>query len=315
MEKTARIYVAGHRGLVGSAILQRLQDDGYKNIITRTSVQLDLRDQLTVKRFFKTEKPEYVFLTAARVGGILANSSYPADFIYDNLAIELNVIHCCYLYKIKKLLFLGSSCIYPKFAVQPIEENQLLTGQLETTNEAYALAKIAGIKMCQAYNKQYGTKFISAMPANIYGPRDNFNLKTAHALPALLKKTHLAKVNKMTSVNVWGSGRAKREFLYVDDLAEACVLLMNSYEHSDIINIGTGEDICIAYLAELIKEVVGFEGGLSFDTSKPDGTPRKLLDVSKLENFGWKANTDLYEGIIKTYDWFLRNIESNSSRI
>lgn len=306
MEKQAKIYLAGHRGLVGSAIYRRLQKEGFSNIITRTSTELDLRNQSAVAAFFEQEKPEYVFLAAAKVGGILANNTYPAEFIYDNLAIELNVIHQSYVNGVNKLLFLGSSCIYPKFAPQPMKEEHLLTGILEPTNEPYAIAKIAGIKMCQAYHRQYGCRFISAMPTNLYGPNDNFDLKTSHVLPALIRKFHEAKIEQKPFVEIWGTGSPRREFLHVDDLADACLFLMQHYEEPDIVNIGVGEDISIKELALLIKRIVGYEGDLTFDTSKPDGTPRKLLDVTRMKSLGWQAKISLEEGIRSTYRWFVK---------
>jgi len=309
MEKHAKIYVAGHRGLVGSAILRKLQEEGFTNIITRTSRELDLRNQSAVSDFFAQEKPEFVFLAAAKVGGILANNTYPAEFIYDNLAIELNVIHQSYINGVKKLLFLGSSCIYPKYAPQPMKEEHLLTGVLEPTNEPYAIAKIAGIKMCQAYNRQYGTNFISVMPTNLYGPNDNFDLKTSHVLPALIRKFHEAKINGQPYVEIWGTGSPRREFLHVDDLADACLYLMQNYNESEFVNIGVGEDISIKELSLLIKEIVGYEGELKFDTSKPDGTPRKLLDVSRLHSLGWKHKISLREGIKQTYKWYIENYD------
>lgn len=307
MRKEAKIYVAGHRGLVGSAILRKLRAEGYSNIITRTHQELDLTNQQAVYQFFEAERPEYVFLAAAKVGGILANSTYPADFIRENLLIQTNVIDAAYRYGVKKLLFLGSSCIYPKFAPQPIKEEYLLTGALEPTNEPYAVAKIAGIKMCQAYNKQYGTNFICVMPTNLYGPGDNFDLETSHVLPALIRKFHEAKVTGAPHVVVWGSGTPRREFLHVDDLADACLFLMNNYDSSEIINIGVGKDLTIAELAQLIKEIVGYKGEIVFDTTKPDGTPRKLLDVSKIFNLGWRPRILLEDGIRSTYEWFVRN--------
>jgi len=307
MNKDSKIYIAGHRGLVGSAIVRNLESQGFKNLITRTRESLDLLDQNAVSNFFKEEKPEYVFLSAAKVGGIHANNELPADFIFQNLQIQNNIIPNAYLNGTKKLLFLGSSCIYPRDCAQPIKEEYLLTGPLEKTNEAYAIAKIAGIKMCQAYNKQYGTKFISVMPTNLYGPNDNFDLTSSHVLPALLRKFYDAKINNKEEVVMWGTGLAMREFLFVDDLADACVYLMNNYESSDIVNIGTGEDISIKDLALLIKKIVGFEGEIVNDTTKPDGTPRKLLDVSKLHNLGWKHSTSLKDGIKQTYEWFLDN--------
>lgn len=304
MEKGAKVYVAGHQGLVGSAILRKLISEGYSNIVTRSFQELDLRDQTAVNEFFKKEQPEYVFLAAAKVGGILANNTYPVDFLRDNLLIQTNVIDAAYRYGSRKLLFLGSSCIYPKFAPQPIKEEYLLTGELEPTNEPYAIAKIAGIKLCQAYNRQYGTNFISVMPTNLYGPGDNFDLETSHVIPALIRKFHESKIKGKDQVVVWGSGKPFREFLHVDDLADACLFLMSNYNSSEIINIGTGKDLSIAELAYLIKDIVGYDGNIIFDTSKPDGTPRKLLDVSKLFNMGWKPRITLEEGIRSTYSWY-----------
>lgn len=309
MDVHSKVYIAGHRGLVGSAIYRELEKKGYNNLIVRTSRELDLKKQEAVASFFAKEKPGYVFLAAAKVGGILANSTYPAEFIYENLMIQTNVIHQAYLNGVKKLLFLGSSCIYPKFAPQPMKEECLLTGELEPTNEPYAVAKIAGIKMCQSYNRQYGTSFISVMPTNLYGPGDNFDLETSHVLAALIRKFHEAKINNRDYVELWGTGTPKREFLFVDDLADVCLFLMKSYDSSEIINIGTGEDLTIKELAELIRKVVGYEGDIKWDSSKPDGTPRKLLDVSKLSNLGWKAKTGLEEGIRKTYDWYIKHAE------
>jgi len=307
MEKNAKIYIAGHRGLVGSAIVRNLESKGYTDIIVRTREELNLLDTKQVADFFSQEKPEYVFLAGAKVGGIKANEDYPADFIYQNLQIQNNIIHNAYKNNVKKLLFLGSSCIYPRDCTQPIKEEYLLTGPLEKTNEAYAIAKIAGIKMCQSYNKQYGTKFISVMPTNLYGPNDNFNLTSSHVLPALLRKFHDAKIHNEKEVVMWGTGSPMREFLYVDDLADACVHLMQNYVGDEIVNIGTGEDVAIRELAEIIKKIVGFQGEIVNDTTKPDGTPRKLLDVSKLHNLGWKHKTDLKDGIKSTYQWFLAN--------
>lgn len=304
METTAKIYVAGHRGLVGGAIVRRLQQGGYTNIITRTHAELDLTDQAAVRKFFETEQPDYVFMAAAKVGGIQANNIYRADFIYQNLQIQNNVLYSAYLAKVKKLLFLGSSCIYPKLAPQPIKEEYLLTGLLEPTNEPYAIAKIAGIKLCESLNRQYGTNFISVMPTNLYGPGDNFDLNNSHVLPALMRKFIEAKAANQPSVTVWGTGTPRREFLYVDDLADAVVHLMNTYDGSEITNIGVGEDVSIKELAELIQRIVGYEGKLEFDTTKPDGTPRKLLDVSRLKNLGWVAPTDLETGIRKTVEWY-----------
>ena len=315
MEKDGKIYVAGHKGLVGSAIVRKLSSEGYSNLITRSHKELDLTRQADVEAFFRSERPGYVFLAAARVGGILANNTYPAEFIYENLMIQGNVIHECYRARVKKLLFLGSSCIYPRDCPQPMREEYLLSGKLEPTNEPYAIAKIAGIKMCQSYNRQYGTKFVSVMPTNLYGPGDNFDLQTSHALPALIRKFHEAKgrdERQVTSdksrgvVSIWGTGKPRREFLYVDDLADACLFIMNNYDEGEIINIGVGKDISIGELAELIKEIVGFEGSIRYDPSKPDGTPRKLLDVSKLESLGWRSKTSLREGIEKTYEWYKR---------
>ena len=366
MNKSSKIYIAGHRGLVGSAIYGRLKSGGFTNLITRISKELDLTRQADVEAFFKSEKPEYVFLAAAKVGGILANNTYPAEFIYKNLMIQSNIIHSSYLTGAKKLLFLGSSCIYPKFAPQPMKEEYLLTGELEPTNEPYAVAKIAGIKMCQSYNRQYETNYISVMPTNLYGPGDNFDLETSHVLPALIRKFHDGKVraanlnedrgwrseatasnNKLNevrrlrsdakspdlhpasnlrpptsdlgpqaddnSVVIWGTGTPKREFLYVDDLADACVYLMDHYDGSEIVNIGVGEDISIGDLASLVREIVGFQGEIVYDTSKPDGTPRKLLDVSKLNSLGWKARTSLRDGIKETYEWYLTSRSGDQS--
>lgn len=304
MKKEAKIYVAGHRGLVGSAIIRTLMKNGYTNLITRTHAELDLLDQLAVAEFFAAEKPEYVFLAAAKVGGIMANKNYPADFIYQNLIVQSNVIESAHQNKAEKLLFLGSSCIYPKLAPQPIKEEYLLTGPLEPTNDAYAIAKIAGIMMCQSYHRQYGSNFISVMPTNLYGENDNFNLETSHVLPALIRRFHEAKIAGAPSVTLWGTGTPKREFLYVDDLAEACLHLMQTYNEPEIVNIGTGEDVTIKELAETIAEIVGYQGILDWDTTKPDGTPRKLLDVSKLHSLGFKHKTPLEEGIKKTYLWY-----------
>ena len=304
MNKDSKIYVAGHRGLVGSAIMRKLQQEGYTNIITRTHKELDLTNQAQTQEFFEKEKPEYVFLAAAKVGGIHANNTYPADFAYINIMIESNVIKASFDYGVKKLLFLGSSCIYPKLCPQPIKEEYLLTGLLEKTNEAYAIAKIAGLKMCQYFNRQYGTNYISVMPTNLYGPNDNFDLETSHVLPALIRKFHEAKINNKPYVEVWGTGTPRREFLHVDDLADATVYLMNNYDENEPLNIGTGKDITIKELAELIKEIVGYEGEIKFDTTKPDGTPRKLLDVSRLHNAGWEHKITLREGIENTYEWF-----------
>ncbi len=309
MKKTDTIYIAGHRGLVGSAIVRNLKNNGYDNLLLRTSKELNLTNQAEVNRFFENEKPDFVFLAAAKVGGIHANDTYPADFIRDNLQIQTNVIDAAYRNNAKKLLFLGSSCIYPKFAPQPMKEEYLLTGELEPTNEWYAIAKIAGIKMCQAYKKQYGFNAISLMPTNLYGTGDNFNLENSHVLPALIRKFHDAKINNLPEVIVWGTGTPKREFLHVDDMADASVFLMNNYDDAEFVNVGVGEDVTIKELAETVKEVVAYEGELKFDTSKPDGTPRKLLDVTKLNNTGWKASTNLKDGISTTYEWFLDNID------
>jgi GDP-L-fucose synthase len=305
-----RIYVAGHRGLVGSAIVRRLQGEGFSHILTRDHSDLELENQADVKKFFAAEKPEFVFLAAAKVGGILANNTYPADFIRSNLTIQLNVVEAAYQSGVQKLAFLGSSCIYPKHAPQPIKEEALLSGYLEPTNKAYAVAKIAGIELCQSYNRQFGTNYISVMPTNLYGPGDNFDLQTSHVLPALIRKFHDAKVANARSVTVWGTGKAQREFLHVDDMADACVFLMQSYNSSDIINIGCGEDLSIASLAVLIRDVVGFDGQIVYDASKPDGTPRKLLDVSKIQGLGWTPRIPLRQGLASTYAWFLEHEES-----
>lgn len=305
MEKQAKVYVAGHRGMVGSAIVRNLREKGYENIIGRTSRELDLTVQADVDRFFAEEQPEYVFLAAAKVGGISANNIHPAEFIYENLMIELNSIHSAHKYGVKKLLFLGSSCIYPRMAPQPIKEEYLLTGLLEPTNEAYALAKISGIALCKFYRRQYGCDFISVMPTNLYGTNDNFDLETSHVLPALIRKFHEAKVNGSSEVVIWGTGRPKREFLYVDDLADACVSLMKHYSDELHLNIGTGEDIEIGELATLISEVVGYNGKIINDLSKPDGTPRKLLDVNLLKTLGWEPRVSLREGIERVYEWYL----------
>ena len=307
MNLDAKIYVAGHRGLVGSAIVRNLEAKGYKNIIYRTHKELDLTNQEAVRRFFEEEKPEYVFLAAAKVGGIHANNTYPADFIYDNLMIQNNVIKAAHDFEVKKLLFLGSTCIYPKMAPQPIKEEYLLTGSLEETNEAYAVAKIAGLEMCKFFKRQYGDNFISCMPTNLYGPNDNFDLKNSHVLPALIRKFHEAKVNNSDVVEVWGTGTPLREFLYVDDMADACVFLMENYDGEQHVNIGTGEEVSIRELAETVKEVVGFNGELVFNTDMPDGTPRKLTTVDKLHGLGWKHKVSLDKGIRLAYNWFLEN--------
>lgn len=307
MNKESKIYIAGHRGLVGSAILRELKANGYKNIIIKTRDELNLLNDDAVKVFFAKEKPEYVFLAGAKVGGIVANNEYPANFIYENLKIQNNIIHNAHLNNTKKLLFLGSSCIYPKLAPQPIKEDYFLSGKLEPTNKAYAVAKIAGITMCQSYNKQYGANFISVMPTNLYGTNDNFDLKSSHVIPALLRKFHEAKINNKKEVEIWGTGSPKREFLHVDDLADACVFLMNNYDDSEIINIGTGEDVFIKELANLIKNVVKFPGEIIWDSSKPDGTPRKLLDVNKIHDLGWHHKIELANGIKATYEWYEKN--------
>lgn len=307
IEKNAKIYVAGHRGMVGSAIVRALKNQGYTNIITRTSKELDLRRQIDVEEFFAKEKPDYVFLAAAKVGGILANNEAPADFMYDNMILEMNVIHEAYKNKVKKLMFLGSSCIYPRMAPQPMKEDCLLTSELEKTNEAYALAKISGLKYCEYLNRQYSTDFISVMPTNLYGPNDNYHPEHSHVLPALIRRFHEAKENNLNEVVIWGTGTPLREFLYVDDLADACVYLMNTYSGNETVNLGTGKELSIKELAELVKKVVGFKGNITFDTTKPDGTPRKLLDVSKLEKLGWKYKTELEDGIKLAYEDFLNN--------
>ena len=309
MDKNSKIYVAGHRGLVGSAIVRNLESKGYKNIIYRTSKELDLTNQQDVNKFFDDEKPEYVFLAAAKVGGIHANNTYPADFIYENLMIQSNVIKASHDSKVKKLLFLGSTCIYPKMANQPIKEEYLLTGSLEKTNEAYAIAKIAGLEMCKFFKRQYGDNFISCMPTNLYGPNDNFDLKNSHVLPALIRKMYEAKVNKKDTVEIWGTGKPLREFLYVDDMADACVFLMENYDGEEHVNIGTGEEISIKDLAQLIKKIVDFDGELVFDNSMPDGTPKKLTDVSKLHNLGWKHKVKLNKGIELSYEWYKKNFD------
>ena len=307
LSKNSKIYVAGHNGMVGSAICRKLESLGYKNLIKESSNKLDLRNSLETEHFFKSKNPEFVFLAAAKVGGILANSTYKADFIYDNIMIQNNVIHCAHKYKVEKLLFLGSSCIYPKKSKQPIKEEYLLSGYLEPTNEPYAIAKIAGLKMCEYYREQYGSNFISAMPTNLYGPNDNFNLETSHVFAALIRKFHEAKIQNHSEVKLWGTGAPKREFLHVDDLADALVFLMKIYNSSSIINIGTGEDISITDLSKKIQKVVGYKGIINWDKSMPDGTFRKWLDVSKINDLGWKANTSLLKGIEMTYDWYSRN--------
>lgn len=307
MEKNAKIYIAGHRGMVGSAIHRKLQREGYQNFILKTSSELDLRNQQAVGDFFAQEQPDYVFLAAAKVGGIVANNTYRADFLYENLMIQNNVIHASYLNKVTKLMFLGSSCIYPKLAPQPLKEDYLLSGELEPTNEPYAIAKIAGIKMCEAYRSQYGCDFISVMPTNLYGQNDNYDLQNSHVMPAMIRKFHEAKIGGKSSVELWGTGSPMREFLHADDLAEACFYLMQNYSEPTLINIGTGEDVTIKQLAEALSKVVGFAGDLVWDTSKPDGTPRKLMDVSKLHSYGWKHTIELEDGIGMAYQDFLEH--------
>ena len=306
MEKESKIYVAGHRGMVGSAIVRKLTSLGYTNLLTRTSAELDLRNQQQVADFFDVEKPEYVFLAAAKVGGIVANSTYRADFLYENLAIQNNIIHGSYLNKVKKLMFLGSSCIYPKLAPQPLKESYLLSGYLEQTNEPYAIAKIAGIKMCEAYRAQYGCNFISVMPTNLYGTNDNYDLVNSHVLPAMIRKFHEAKEKSASEMTLWGTGSPMREFLHADDLAEACLFLMENYNESELVNIGTGEDVTIKNLAALVKQIIGFQGEIVWDNSKPDGTPRKLMDVSKLHGLGWHHKIALEDGIKLAYQNFLK---------
>lgn len=310
MEKDSKIYIAGHRGMVGSAIHRKLQEKGFHNFILRTSKELDLRNQQAVSDFFQTEKPDYVFLAAAKVGGIVANNTYRADFLFENLAIQNNVIHSAYVTGVKKLMFLGSSCIYPKLAPQPLKEDYLLSGFLEETNEPYAIAKIAGIKLCEAYRSQYGCDFISVMPTNLYGPNDNYDLQKSHVLPAMIRKFHEAKLSNNESVTLWGTGSPMREFLHADDLAEACAYLMENYSEPQFINVGTGKDVTIKELAEMVKKIVGFEGNLMWDTTKPDGTPRKLMDVSKLHAQGWKHTIELKEGIKLAYQDFLEHHET-----
>ncbi|MHC8947658.1 GDP-L-fucose synthase [Sphingobacterium hungaricum] len=307
MEKDAKIYIAGHRGMVGSSIYRLLEEKGFTNLLVRTSKELDLRNQQDVFEFFEKEKPDYVFLAAAKVGGIVANNTYRADFLYENLAIQNNVIHASHVNEVNKLMFLGSSCIYPKLAPQPLKETYLLTGELEPTNEPYAIAKIAGIKMCESYRDQYNSRFISVMPTNLYGKNDNYHPQNSHVLPALIRRFHEAKLSGASEVTIWGTGTPLREFLYADDLAEACLFLMENYEEKEFVNIGTGTDISIKDLATLIKETVGFEGEIKFDTSKPDGTPRKLMDVSKLSELGWKYKIPLEKGIQLAYEDFLKN--------
>ncbi|MFL0162184.1 GDP-L-fucose synthase [Aquirufa salirivi] len=310
MEKEAKIYVAGHRGMVGSSILRQLLSQGYSNLILRTSAELDLRNQAAVDTFFAQEKPDYVFLAAAKVGGIVANNTYRADFLYENLAIQNHVIHASFVHQVKKLMFLGSSCIYPKMAPQPLKESYLLSGFLEPTNEPYAIAKIAGIKMCEAYRAQYGCQFISVMPTNLYGMNDNYDLENSHVLPAMIRKFHEAKEREDASMTLWGTGSPKREFLYADDLAKACLYLMENYNESEFVNIGTGVDVSILELAEIVKKITGYEGSIHWDTSRPDGTPRKLMDVSKLHQLGWKHEVELFDGIQLAYQDFLQNPKS-----
>ncbi len=307
MKLNSKIYVAGHRGMVGSSIVRNLQQKGYNNIIYKTSKELDLRNQQSVNNFFEKEKPEYVFLAAAKVGGIVANNTYRADFIYENLMIEANIIHASFVHKVEKLLFLGSSCIYPKLAPQPLKEDYLLSGYLEDTNQPYAIAKIAGIELCNSYRRQYGCNYISAMPTNLYGPNDNYDLNNSHVLPALLRKFISAKRNNISSVELWGTGTPRREFLHVNDLAEACFFLMEKYNEEGLVNIGVGEDITILELAQLIKKIVGYDGKIELNTSKPDGTPRKLLDVSKINSIGWKAKISLEQGINSVYEEIKNN--------
>ncbi len=315
MNLDSKIYIAGHRGMVGSAIFRALKSKGFQNIIFRTSSELDLRNQQAVSDFFAREKPEYVFLAAASVGGILANSTYRADFIYNNLMIESNIIHSAWVNSVSKLMFLGSSCIYPKLASQPLKESYLLTGELEPSNEPYAIAKIAGIKLCEGYRDQYGCNFISVMPTNLYGYGDNYDLKSSHVLPALIRKFHEAKLTNQPFVEVWGTGKPKREFLFADDLADACLFLMNTYNEKEIVNVGTGVDLSIGELANEISSIIGYEGQISWDSNKPDGTPQKLLDVSKLRSLGWEASTSLQEGIKIAYADFLKTVPSDSSVI
>lgn len=307
MNKSDKIYIAGHKGMVGSAIFRKLEKEGFTNIVYKNSKELDLRNQAEVFSFFEENKPDYVFLAAAKVGGIVANNTFRADFIYENLAIQNNIIHAAYLNNVKKLMFLGSSCIYPKMAPQPLKEDALLTGLLEPTNEPYAIAKIAGIKMCEAYRSQYGCDFISVMPTNLYGPNDNYDLQNSHVLPAMIRKFHEAKINKSDAVHLWGTGSPLREFLFVDDLANACVFLMENYSQDGFVNVGSGIDLSIKELAETVKEIIGFEGNLIWDTTKPDGTPRKLMDVTKLHDLGWKHTINLKEGIALAYQDFLKN--------
>lgn len=314
MEKSAKIYVAGHRGLVGSAICRVLANEGYTNVLKRTHAELDLESQSAVEGFFETEKPEYVFMAAARVGGIMANKTYPAEFIYNNLQIQNNLIDASYRHKVKKLLFLGSSCIYPKFANQPINEDELLAGKLEPTNEPYAIAKIAGIIACQSYNRQYNTNFLSVMPTNLYGPGDNYHPENSHVLPALIRRFHEAVRDKKPEIQIWGTGKPMREFLYSDDLARACIFLMNHYDSGEILNIGSGVEVSIRELAETIGRVLGYEGRIVFDTTKPDGTPRKLLDCEKIHRLGWRHQVELQDGIRLAYDDFLKRYKDEAAQ-
>jgi len=309
MDKSSKIYIAGHRGMVGSAIVRKLEQEGYANLLVKTHHELDLENQKDVHVFFEKEKPEYVFLAAARVGGIHANNTYRADFIYNNLMVQSNIVHASYKTGVKKLLFLGSSCIYPKMAPQPMKEEYLLTGSLEETNKPYAVAKIAGIIMCQSFNRQYDTNYISVMPTNLYGPNDNYDLENSHVLPALIRKFHEAKTGNQSSVAMWGTGSPRREFLYVDDLAEACYFLMQTYNESEIVNIGSGEDVTIKELGELVQTIIGFKGKIEWDSSKPDGTPRKLLDVSKLHKLGWRHKVELSDGIKMAYEDFKKKFK------
>ncbi len=313
MDKDSKIYVAGHKGLVGSAIVRRLKECGFTNILVRSKEWLDLRKECEVDSFFNYERPEYVFLCASKVGGILANSQFPADFISDNLFIQGNIIKSCFRYQVYKMMFFGSSCIYPKVCTYPIKESEMLSGYLEPTNDAYAIAKIAGIKMCQAFNKQYGTNNICVMPTNLYGINDNFNLTTSHLIPALMRKFHEAKIKNEKSAVVWGSGAPLREIMFADDLADACLFLMENYDESEIINIGTGKEFSIKLIAEIIKEIVGFDGELVFDTTKPDGTLRKIMDSSKLNGLGWEAKTDLRDGLKIVYDWYLNSLDAKKN--
>lgn len=311
IDKNSKIYIAGHRGLVGSAIHRKLESLGYTNLILKTRAELDLMDQKATEEFFEKERPEYVYVAAAKVGGIMANIEQPADFIYENLRVQNNIIHSSYKYGVKKLIFLGSTCIYPRLSEQPIKEEYLLTGKLEPTNEAYAIAKIAGIIMCQSYNKQYGTNFISAMPTNLYGINDNFDPQTSHVFPALIRKFHEAKIYSSPEVILWGTGTPKREFLYVDDLADALVFLMDNYNESELVNVGTGEDIALIDLANIMAKIIGYEGKITLDPSKPDGMPRKLVDVTKIHSLGWKHKTSLEDGIKATYEWFSKSYVSS----